>query len=228
LPGGEGRPPNYGDYLAAVQEYDVSYRAPLPNEESENTKDQKQVRIVAMFANPPNSGRLKLASEERVIRECLRLSRFRDNLKLFTCPAATVRDLRRALLDEEPDILQFSGHGTPGGLIFEKENGEAYVPGIDAMRDLLVDFAPPLRCAIFNACYSAEQGAILEATLPFTIMSQHALLDEAAIEFSRGFYDALGAGRDILFAYKQGCNSVRLEGYPLSECPSLIATDHAL
>jgi len=34
--------------------------------------------------------------------------------------------------------------------------------------------------------------------------------DSAAIEFSRGFYDAIGAGRDIEFAYEEGCRSVDL------------------
>jgi hypothetical protein len=36
-------------------------------------------------------------------------------------------------------------------------------------------------------------------------MSQ-AIGDKAAIEFAVGFYDALGAGRSIEFAYKLGCH----------------------
>jgi hypothetical protein len=34
--------------------------------------------------------------------------------------------------------------------------------------------------------------------------------DKAAIEFSRGFYDAIGAGKDIPFAYEEGCRRVDL------------------
>ncbi len=34
--------------------------------------------------------------------------------------------------------------------------------------------------------------------------------DDAAIEFSRGFYDAIGAGRAIDFAYGEGCRTVDL------------------
>ena len=37
-----------------------------------------------------------------------------------------------------------------------------------------------------------------------------AISDKAAIEFSRGFYDAIGAGKDIEFAYDEGCRRVEL------------------
>jgi hypothetical protein len=37
--------------------------------------------------------------------------------------------------------------------------------------------------------------------------------NEAAIEFSRGFYDALGAGHDIDRAFEEGITAVRLAGF---------------
>jgi hypothetical protein len=40
-------------------------------------------------------------------------------------------------------------------------------------------------------------------------MSQ-AIGDKAAIEFAVGFYDALGAGKSIEFAYKLGCQLIRM------------------
>ncbi|NES01160.1 MAG: TIR domain-containing protein, partial [Symploca sp. SIO1B1] len=36
--------------------------------------------------------------------------------------------------------------------------------------------------------------------------------DSAAIEFAVGFYDALGAGESVEFAYKLGCNAIRMAG----------------
>jgi hypothetical protein len=36
--------------------------------------------------------------------------------------------------------------------------------------------------------------------------------DDAAIEFTRGFYDALGAGKSIEFAFDEGCRNIRLTG----------------
>jgi hypothetical protein len=49
-----------------------------------------------------------------------------------------------------------------------------------------------------------------------------AIPDTAAISFSTGFYKALGAGRDIEFAYRVGISSVQLEGLEGGEIPLLL------
>jgi hypothetical protein len=46
--------------------------------------------------------------------------------------------------------------------------------------------------------------------------------DKAAIAFAVGFYDALGAGKDIDFAYKLGCTAIRLEGIAEHLTPILL------
>jgi len=45
--------------------------------------------------------------------------------------------------------------------------------------------------------------------------------DAAAIEFAVGFYDALGAGEDIEFAYKLACNAIQWAGLPEHLTPVL-------
>jgi hypothetical protein len=49
-----------------------------------------------------------------------------------------------------------------------------------------------------------------------------AIGDRAAIAFAVGFYDALGAGRPIEFAYKLGCAAIRLEGIAEHLTPVLL------
>ena len=46
--------------------------------------------------------------------------------------------------------------------------------------------------------------------------------DKAAIAFSVGFYTALGAGKDIEFAFKMGTVAIKLEGISGSDLPILI------
>lgn len=46
--------------------------------------------------------------------------------------------------------------------------------------------------------------------------------DKAAIKFATGFYNALGAGESIEFAYKLGCNVIQLEGIPEHMVPVLL------
>lgn len=47
--------------------------------------------------------------------------------------------------------------------------------------------------------------------------------DSASIEFSVAFYDALGAGESVQFAYKLACNAIQWYGFQYSLVPVLIA-----
>jgi hypothetical protein len=53
----------------------------------------------------------------------------RDSITLEIRHAATVDDLRHALLDDAYDVLHFSGHGDFDTLLFENEQGKVgYTP----------------------------------------------------------------------------------------------------
>jgi hypothetical protein len=176
----------------------------------EGESTMKKIEVLVIFANPRGTSQLRLGTEDRVIRESIRLSSNRSKISLTTCNAATIHDLRRAFLDKQFDIVHISGHGTGAGLVLENEAGERYVVPQKALADQLRAYSPPLQCAILNACYSISQGHLTSLELPFTIAMEGPISDDAAIEFSRGFYDAIGAGRGIDFAYEEGCRTVNL------------------
>lgn len=84
------------------------------------------MKVLVVFANPRGTSSLRLGEEDRTIQECVRRSKNRDNLSLIIHHAATVDDIRRALLDNDYEIVHFSGHGTGTGLAFE-DNAENYI-----------------------------------------------------------------------------------------------------
>jgi hypothetical protein len=170
--------------------------------------------ILAVFANPRGSDTLRLGAEDRVIRECLRLSKYRDRVSLDVLHAATIHDVRRAMLEKEYRIVQFSGHGTGYGLAFEDEQGKMRLVPQKALAEFLSAYSPPIECVILNACYSNLQGQLIAAEVPYVIGMGGAISDEGATEFTRGFYDALGAGKGIEFAYAEGCRTIKLMGLP--------------
>lgn len=90
-----------------------------------------------------------------------------------------------------------------------------------ALAEFISAYSPPIECVILNACYSRSLGELPSMDVPFTIVSEGAISDSGAREFSRGFYDAVGAGKSIEFAYMEGCRSMKLTGYPFSEVPLL-------
>ncbi|MBI5030356.1 MAG: CHAT domain-containing protein [Chloroflexi bacterium] len=169
-----------------------------------------KTKVLVVFANPHGTDALRLGTEDRTIRESIRHSRYRDNISLTVCHAATIHDVRRALLDEKFHLVHMSGHGTGSGLILEDETGGEYVVPQKALAELFAAYCPPLRCIILNACYSLTQGKLISTGIPFTIAMEGAISDDAAIEFTRGFYDAIGAGKGIAFAYQEGCRNVKL------------------
>lgn len=195
---------------------------------SKETKPPSEVNVVeskrailAVFASPRCSDPLRLGEEDRALRECLALSRYRDNTKLTVLHAATIHDVRRALLNEHYRIVHLSGHGTGKGFALEDAAGDIHVVSESALGELLAAYSPPLECAILNACFTKGQGKKLASFLPFAIGMSGAISDKGAIEFTRGFYDAIGAGKDIPFAFGEGQRTVKLMGASLRAKPVL-------
>jgi hypothetical protein len=181
----------------------------------------EQTKVLAIFANPTGSSPLRLVAEDRVIRECVTRSRYRENISLEIRHAVTIHDLRRALLEGDYRMIQFSGHGTGQGLAFEDEQGQVRLVPPRALAELLAAYSPPIECVILNACYSSVQGQLVSSGVPYTIAIDGPISDAGATEFTRGFYDAIGAGKDVKFAYQEGCRTMRLMGLPNGAVPTL-------
>lgn len=169
-------------------------------------------RILLVSACPSNEERLALDRDDRAIRECLRRSPNHRQFAITTCPAATVDDFRRGLLDwpGEHDgtqrIVHFAGHGSERGFVFVDESNVAYETDPAALCSELA--LHNVSVAIFAACYSAE--AYLELNFRCCVVMSGEVADTSALEFSRGFYDGIAAGRPTHTAFKLGENNVRL------------------
>lgn len=170
-----------------------------------------KTNILLVCATPRGTDPLRTTEEDRTLRESLRLSPHRDDFEVQTLNAATIDDLRRALLWKQFDIVQFSGHGTHTGLVFEDAQGKLMVPSSVAIAELLQRRG--VRIAVLNACYSLSVGTIAAIGLDHTIASTGPISDPGAIEFTRGFYDALGAKVSVTEAYAEGVSAARLKGF---------------
>ena len=83
--------------------------------------------ILFLTANPRDPGRLRLEQELRDIAEGLQRAQKRDQFKLELRLAVRSRDMQRAMLDVNPQIIHFSGHGTgEQGLVFEDDLGKGF------------------------------------------------------------------------------------------------------
>ncbi len=179
-------------------------------------------KILILSANPKNTSKLRLDEEVREIQAGLERAKKREQFEIITKWAIRVDDLRRALLDYEPQIVHFSGHGTENdGLAVENNSGELQLVSSQSLARLFKLFKDKVECVLLNACYSEEQALAIHQNIDCVIGMSQAVGDRAAIKFAIGFYDAIGAGRNYEDAFEFGCTSIDLEGIPESETPVL-------
>ena len=187
--------------------------------------------ILFLAANPKNTSQLGLDDEAREIEIGLQRSRHRDQFEFKQRWAVSPREMQRAIEDLKPHIVHFSGHGVgEDGLALEDENRDVKLVQADALAKLFRLFGakytnPPVRCVLMNACYSEVQANAIAEYIPFVIGMNKAVGDKAAREFAVGFYDALGAGREIPIAFEFGKVSISMAGIPEDLTPQLVTPE---
>ncbi len=187
--------------------------------------------ILFLAANPKNTSQLGLDDEVREIEIGLQRSRYRDLFELKQRWAVSPREMQRSIEDLKPHIVHFSGHGVgEDGLALEDENGDVKLVQAEALAQLFRLFVapftnPPVECVLMNACYSEVQAEAIAAHVPFVIGMNKAVGDKAAREFAVGFYDALGAGREIPIAFEFGKVSISMAGIPENLTPQLVTPE---
>ena len=194
----------------------------FPNlSQTENSQSLSQKTILVLASSPTNEARLRLDKELREIDEGLRRSQHREKFTLQPKFAVRPDDLRRALLDFNPQIVHFCGHGSgENGLILEDDVGLAQLVPTQALANLFKRFATRgLECVVLNACYSEVQANAIAQYIDYVVGMNSAIGDDAAIKFAVGFYDELGAGWSFEDAYNGGCDAIALQGIPEENTP---------
>ncbi|MCP4702820.1 MAG: CHAT domain-containing protein [Gammaproteobacteria bacterium] len=181
--------------------------------------DSTPKNILMLAANPFLD--LRLDEEIRAIQAGLQRAQQRDRFHFIPCPATRGEDLRRALLDQAPAIVHFSGHGEgEAGIVLQSADGPQRVSA-RALGNLFELFAGQVCCVLLNACYSEVQARAIAEHIAYVIGMSDKIGDEAARVFSAGFYDALGAGRNIKDSCRFACNALELAGIPEEHIPVL-------
>lgn len=169
-------------------------------------------RILILSSNPKGTSVLDLDREIREIREGLRRAANRKQFDIEVRGAVRPIDLRRSLLEVRPWIVHFCGHGGgEGGLVLEDDDGNEQFVTNEGLTHLFAVFADRVECILLNACYSEVQADALIQHINYVIGMNREIPDEAAIAFSIGFYDGIGAGTTVEDAYKLGCSAIETD-----------------
>jgi hypothetical protein len=179
--------------------------------------------ILVLATNPKDTPSLRLDKEIREIDDGLQRAKARDEFILRPVLATRPDDVRRAMLKYQPDIVHFCGHGAgEDGLIFEGENGHSMLVSADTLKEFFELFADKVECVVLNACYSEAQAKAIAHHIKYVIGMKQDIEDDTATKFAVAFYDTLGAGWTIEFAYKLASNAVKWSDTPEHLAPVLL------
>jgi CheY-like chemotaxis protein len=167
---------------------------------------QEPLRILFVAANPRGTPVLELDEEIRAIEQTLSSTLYRDRIKLVQAPAIRFSDLQTCLLRHKPHIVHFSGHGcNTGELLFKDDSGNISPVPPNTLSDLFAILKDNIQCVILSACYAEEQASAIARHIPCVIGMSRQIEDRSAIRFAKGFYEAIGYGRDLKTAFALGC-----------------------
>ena len=124
---------------------------------------REKTTILILTANPKNTDRLRIDEEVREIRDTLKSSSFRERFDVQDRLAVRPKDIQQALLDVQPQIVQFSGHGAQDGLMIENNSGEEILARPEALGNLFKLFPGQVECVFLNACFSQPQAEAIAA-----------------------------------------------------------------
>ena len=175
--------------------------------------EQSNLKILLLAANP-TTPQLRIDEEVREIEHTVRSSKFRDAVQVRSRWATRPGDLQRALLEEDPVVVHFSGHGTgTAGIVLHSESGteESLVPSA-ALADLFRALSGNIRLVVLNACYSEEQAKLIVEVIDFVVGMADQIGDDAARAFAAALYQGLAYGTSVQTAFDLGRNKLQLMG----------------
>ncbi len=180
----------------------------------ENKPMEKQIlRILFLTSDPSNASRLHLGRELQSVRNKLAGN---YHFEIKDHQATKPNDVMNEIMNYKPHIVHFSGHGyDTGELCFEDEQGKAKAIPPEALASLFRLATDHVKCVIVNTCYAEKQARAIAEYVPVVIGTKKEMSDDAAINFSTGFYTALEpdlSQNSLNKAFNLGCIAIQFDG----------------
>ncbi|NJN12752.1 MAG: CHAT domain-containing protein [Richelia sp. RM1_1_1] len=184
----------------------------------------KLQKILILTAIPHG---LRLDKEIREIEEAIRRSIKRDLFEIRIRTAVRPQDIRRAIAEEQPQIVHFCGHGLEDGSLLLEDDGGNNKPvapeGLALLFELHLDY---IECVVLNACYSEKSAMAITQYINYAIGMNQPIEDKAAIVFAQGFYDGLSykklTEKDVFQrAFNEAVVAIKLENISQGQIPVL-------
>ena len=164
------------------------------------------LKVLGMVTSPSGLAPLDVEHEKRLVEEAVRGLREQGLLELTWLEGQTWRHLQRTMRHGPWHVFHFVGHGgfdpatEEGALALSDDAGHMRLLRASGLAELLDDHYP-LRLVFLNSCegargsesdaFSSTAATLVRRGVPAVVAMQYEITDQAAIEFSRDFYEAL-------------------------------------
>lgn len=169
------------------------------------------LHVLVVASRPQKMPSIATDEEFKIIKSAIAQAKYRERFHLeLPLLAAEIHDVSQALLDNRVDVVHFSCHGDQTGIVMHDGGGDPVTWKYDALLDVLAGY-DTLQCLVLNSCES--DAPALRQFSGLVIAMKDEIYDAAGIEFARGFYQALGAGKSPEFAARQAESLVKSQGF---------------
>jgi hypothetical protein len=170
------------------------------------TAPPKDTKTILLVSSSPQDKVILRSDREitNILFELKHSAPKREGFEAEVLLAATMDDLSKRVIYLRPYLIHFSGHGSQWGILLENADEEAKLMPTAALLALLKPLSDQVACVILNACETLDSAKELAQCIPYVIGMRQEILDPAAIAFSKGFYEAIGAGHPIETSFEFG------------------------
>ncbi|WP_340237353.1 CHAT domain-containing protein [Sulfitobacter pontiacus] len=211
LLGAEGLP-LYGQIMSRKSQPSLGFFDSQEDEEMKrvirNTRSQSVMNVLVLNATPDDQGRIRADKEAALLEEQLEMVKNpKRNLNIVQKFAVRLDMIQKELLNNEPRILHFSGHGDVGVLLFEDRQGRTSEIDGTLLAEMLAAYGN-LECVVLHACYAEEVARACRKHVNIVVGSTDTIDDRTAPKFTYAFYQGLAHGRPYQNAFAMGIAEV--------------------
>ncbi|HEX7318696.1 MAG TPA: CHAT domain-containing protein [Pyrinomonadaceae bacterium] len=214
-------------YFLAVNPNTVVARyldSPRPPERVRRRKGP--LHMLAIIADPTDQTRLNPDEWEDILKQSLAEPLKAGLITLRTVKQATRKEIRNALRDRQPNIIQFVGHGIyhngEGSLaLVEEGTGKTWLVNDQTFANIYLGHADRLGLISLATCESAKSDSpqgfsgiaphLVQRGIPAVVSMYYKVFIKTAQVFLEDFYTAIAAGEPADWAIQSARNAVSQE-----------------